>query len=252
MKLKKLFLLASIAILVTSCLSYKKLQYVRTEVDSDKMEYRNERSSKTIKPFDELYIKVLSTDEKTARIFSAESNMSGNSDIHLVSYTVNENGYIYFPFVGKIFVKDLNLEAASERIQSSLSQYLLNTAVRVRFINNNITILGEVKAEGDIVFTNDKLSVFQAIGRAGGITAYGDRKRVTIIRIIDNKVTYNKIDLTDKNVVESPYYYIEPNDVIVVKPLKAIYNTFQNNTYGTLLTTITTALAVYVTIRSLN
>ncbi len=216
------------------------------------MEYRNERSSKTIKPFDELYIKVLSTDEKTARIFSAESNMSGNSDIHLVSYTVNENGYIYFPFVGKIFVKDLNLEAASERIQSSLSQYLLNTAVRVRFINNNITILGEVKAEGDIVFTNDKLSVFQAIGRAGGITAYGDRKRVTIIRIIDNKVTYNKIDLTDKNVVESPYYYIEPNDVIVVKPLKAIYNTFQNNTYGTLLTTITTALAVYVTIRSLN
>lgn len=252
MKVKKIFLIAFIAILVSSCLSYKKLQYVRTEENSEKMEYRNERSSKTIKPFDELYIKVLSTDEKTARIFSAESNMSGNSDIHLVSYTVNENGYIYFPFVGKIFVKDLNLEAASERIQSSLSQYLLNTAVRVRFINNNITILGEVKAEGDIVFTNDKLSVFQAIGRAGGITAYGDRKRVTIIRIIDNKVTYNKIDLTDKNVVESPYYYIEPNDVIVVKPLKAIYNTFQNNTYGTLLTTITTALAVYVTIRSLN
>lgn len=250
MKLNRLCFIALIALLASSCMSYNKLQYVRNVEEIENTNFKNERTSKTIKPFDELYIKVLSTDEKTARIFSAESNIAGQSDMHLVSYTVNEEGYIIFPFVGKILVKDLTLEGASEKVQTALNQYLLQTAVRVRFINNHITVLGEVENEGEFTFTMDKLSIFQAVGMAGGVSPYGDRRRVIVMRIVDNKVTYNNVNLADKNVVESKFYYVEPNDVIIVKPLKAITHTFQNNTYGTALATISSLMAILLFIKS--
>lgn len=233
--------------MVSSCMSYEKLQYVNEGKGSD---YRYDRKSKTIKPFDELYIKVLSTDEKTAAIFANESRSSSQTDLQLSSYTVNENGYILFPFAGKILVKDLNLEEAADKIQQAVSQYLLNTAVRVRFINNTITVLGAVGKEGAYDFTGDKLTVFEAIGLAGGVSPYGDRKKVTIIRAVDSKITYNEVNLADKNVVESRFYYIEPNDVVVVKPLRAITHTFQNNTYSTGLATISTLIAVLLFIKT--
>ena len=247
MRLKSFFYIAVIAVIFSSCMSYNKMQYIR---EGNSSEYRYDRKSKTIKPFDELYIKVLSTDEKTAVIFSAETRSSNFSDLHLVSYTVNEDGDILFPFVGKIKVNDLTLEEAAEKVQASLSQYLLNTAVRVRFINNRVTILGAVFKEGDYSFSVDKISVFQALGMAGGINPYGDRKKVTVIRVMDKKVTYNEVDLADRNVVESKFYYIEPNDVIVVKPLRAITHTFQNNTYSTVLASISTLIAVLLFIRT--
>ncbi|NJO67975.1 MAG: hypothetical protein HC830_00675 [Bacteroidetes bacterium] len=250
MKFLNYLFIALVALTATSCMSYSKLQYVKNSENAENLQLESRRTSKTIKPFDELYVKILSTDEKTARIFSAESTMAGNNDTHLVSYTVNEDGDILFPFVGKISVKEMTLEQASEKIQKSLSQYLLNTAVRVRFINNHITVIGEVNSAGEFTFTTDKVSIFQAIGMAGGINNYGSRKNVTIIRVINDKATYNQINLGDKNVVQSPYYFIEPNDVVVVKPHRAIINTFQNNTYSTVLTTLTTLLTIIVAIRS--
>jgi polysaccharide export outer membrane protein len=227
-------------------MSYKKLQYIREGASTD---YKTERKSKTIKPFDELYIKVLSTDEKTAAIFTVESR-SLTTDLHLVSYTVDEKGEIYFPFVGSIYVKDLTLEEASEKIQSALSQYLLNTAIRVRFINNSVTVLGEVVKGGDFTFSTDKLSIFQAIGLAGGITAYGNREKVTVIRMIDNKTTFNEVNLAAKNIVESKFYYIEPNDVVIVTPVKAVTRTFQNYTYATVLASISSLMAVLLFIKT--
>lgn len=246
MKLSNILCFALLALTISSCMSYKKLQYVREGKDSD---YKTERRSKTIKPFDELYIKVLSTDEKTAAIFSIESR-SITTDLHLVSYTVNEKGEIYFPFVGRIHVKDLTLEEASEKVQSALSQYLLNTAVRVRFINNSVTVLGQVEKGGDFTFSTDKLSIFQAIGLAGGINAYGDREKVTVIRMIDNKTTFNEVNLAAKNIVESKFYYIEPNDIVIVKPLKAVTRTFQNHTYSTVLASVSTLIAVLLFIKT--
>lgn len=247
MKFKNYVWIAVIAIVVSSCMSYEKLQYVNEGKAND---FRYDRKSKTIKPFDELYIKVLSTDEKTAAIFANESRSASQTDLQLASYMVNESGYILFPFAGKILVKDLTLEDAAEKIQQAVSQYLLNTAVRVRFINNTVTVLGAVAKEGAYDFTGDKLSIFEAVGLAGGVSPYGDRKKVTIIRAIDSKITYNEVNLADKSIVESKFYYIEPNDVIVVKPLRAITHTFQNNTYSTGLATISTLIAVLLFIKT--
>lgn len=247
MKLRSVFYVIALAMILSSCMSYSKMQYIR---EGKSNEYSFNRASKTIKPFDELYIKILSTDEKTANIFSPETRSSNFNDLYLQSYMVNEKGTIYFPFVGEIMVNNLTLEEASRKIQSALSQYLLNTAVRVRFINNNVTVLGAVNEEGDYGFTVDKISIFQAIGFAGGINAYGSRKNVTVIRVVDNKVTYNEVNLADKNIVESKFYYIEPNDVIVVKPLRAITHTFENNTYATILATISSLIAVLLFIKT--
>lgn len=239
-----------IAMLFTSCVSYNKLKYLNNLEPSESTVYKNERTSKTIRNFDVLYIKVLSTDEKTSKIFTPESNSNNSGMSYLTSYTVNEKGAIYFPFVGEIVVKDLTLEEASGKIQSALSQYLLNTAVIVQFINNHVTVIGEVNSEGDFNFTSDKVTIFQAIGMARGIKYYGNRNKVTIIRTVDNKITYNFVDLSDKNIVESKFYYVEPNDVIVVKPRKSITNTFQNYTFTTILASISAAITVLYFIKN--
>jgi polysaccharide biosynthesis/export protein len=225
-------------------MSYNKLKYLQNLETSENTVYKNERTSKTVRNFDVLYIKVLSTDEKTSRIFTPEPNSNNSGMSYLTSYTVNEKGAIYFPFVGEIVVKDLTLEQASGKIQSALSQYLLNTAVIVQFINNHVTVVGEVNSEGDFTFTSDKVTIFQAIGMARGIKYYGDRNKVTVIRTVDDKITYNFVDLGDKNIVASNFYYVEPNDVIVVKPQKSITHTFQNYTFTTILSTISAAITV--------
>jgi polysaccharide biosynthesis/export protein len=239
-----------IVILFTSCVSYDKLKYLSNLEPHESTVYNNERKSKSIRNFDVLYIKVLSTDEKTSKIFTPESNMNSGGLGYLISYTVNEKGAIYFPFVGEIVVKDLTLEQASGKIQTALSQYLLNTAVIVQFMNNHVTVVGEVNSEGDFTFTSDKVTIFQAIGMAKGIKYFGDRNKVTVIRTVDSKITYNFVDLSDKNIVESKFYYVEPNDVIVVKPRKSITRTFQNYTYSTVLSTVSALITVLVFIKN--
>ncbi|MFW5759931.1 MAG: polysaccharide biosynthesis/export family protein [Cyclobacteriaceae bacterium] len=232
-----------IFLVFASCVPQKKLKYAR-ETHHSKTTYENIRKQKTIRPFDELYIKILSIDEETAQIFYNPNEMRGISNLNLLSYLVNENGNIDFPFVGKILVKNLTLDQAGQKIQNSLEEYLPNTEVVVKYVNNQITILGEVERQGEYVFVDDKITIFQALGLAGGISRYGNRENVVLVRDMDNKITYHEIDLTRRNVVESPYYYLLPDDLIIVEPLRAKSWSYQNVTYSTLLSTVTTVLAI--------
>lgn len=229
-----------------SCVPQEKLRYVQDETSSQiKSSYNHVRPLKRIQPFDNLYIKVLSIEAETAQIFSNETMMNGAGfDVNLISYTVNEKGLIDFPFIGEIDVNNLTLKEAKLKIENALSEYISNTSITIKFVNSNITVLGEVKQQGEFPYFKEQINIFQAIGFAGGMTDYGDKSRITLIREYDNVIKYHYLDLTDKKVIETEYFYLQPNDIVIVEPIKTKFRNLRTFTYSTLLATATTLVTI--------
>ena len=225
----------------------KKLKYVlNTGDDIYKNQYINDRSEKTIQPYDYLYIKIFSLDERTNAIFNNQNSYQYQTE--LLSYTVDGKGSISVPFIGSINVKDLTINEAKEKIEKSLTLYLRDISVIVRFVSNKVTILGEVYRPGQYSFYDEKITVFQALGYASGINTFGNKSDITLIREKDNVIKYHYLDLTKKNIAESDYYYLLPNDIIIINPVNAKYREMRDyslNLIATLASTIFTIVTIY-------
>ena len=138
----------------------------------------------------------------------------------------------------------LQQQRLPEKIQKALSDYVSNTSIIVKYIDNQVTVMGEVKQQGVYTFIQDKLNIYEALGLGGGLTQYGDRKKIILIRNEGSKIMHYRLDLSDSKIAGKDYYYILPNDVIIVEPLKALSASYQNITYTTILSSITTLIAV--------
>ena len=233
-----------IMLFIISCVPVKELKYFNDINEIDEPEV-NPRVQKIIMPFDRLYIKALSIDPQTSLIFNSSEEMrygSGNSGV--IGYMVDENGDINFPFVGNIRLTSLTTSQAGEKIQKALNDYVSNTSIIVKYIDNQVTVMGEVLRQGVLPFTQDKLTIYEALSLGGGITRYGDRKNVVLIRNEGNKIMRYRLNLSDSRIAGKSYYYVLPNDIIIVEPLKAISSSYPNFTLTTALTSITTLIAV--------
>ena len=232
--------------LMVSCVPKKQLSYFN---DINELEPGiNPRTQKTIMPFDKLYVKVLSIDPETSQIFNTTDEIRsagyGSGMGSIIGYLVDEKGNINFPFVGDINVGGMTTGQAGTKIQTALSDYVSNISVVVKYVDNQVTIMGEVQRQGVFGFSQDKLNVYEALGLGGGITRYGDRKNVILIRHEGDQVKHYRMNLTDSKIASKDFYYIYPNDVIVVEPLKAISSSYANITYTTILSSVTTLLAI--------
>jgi polysaccharide export outer membrane protein len=165
-------------------------------------------------------------------------------DNELLSYAVDDVGDISMPFIGNINVKGLTINEAREKIEKSLALYLNNVSVIVRFVSNKVTVLGEVNRPGQHAFYDEKVTVFQALGFASGATGFGDLSHVTLIRERDNVIKYHYLDITKKNIATSEFYYLLPNDIVIINPINAKYRAMRD--YGLDVTSaiLTTVLAV--------
>lgn len=233
-----------LAILISSCVPHKKLLYF---TDSNKLTtIDNKKEQKRIQPFDFLYIRVLSTDEKTAQIFNFTDAIR-SYDTKTFNYTVDENGNISFPFVGLVNMKGLTLNEAEIKIQKILSEYVTSTAqtsIVIRFADNRISVMGEVNRQGEYQFIPDKINIYEALALAGGITRFGNRKNIILIRRNSNQVNYYKLDLSNSNIAKSEFFDIKHGDIVVVEPLKSISWSYQSGTYSSILSTIGTLIAI--------
>ena len=230
-------------LLTASCVPIKQLNYFN-DLDDLQEPGVNPRTQKLIMPFDKLYIKVLSIDEKTNQIFNTTEEMRNGVSNGVLGYLVDEKGNVNFPFVGNINVASLTTAQASEKIQKALSDYVSQISVTVKYIDNQITVMGEVKQQGVYSFIQDKLNIYEALGLGGGLTQYGDRKKVILIRNVGDKIMHYRLNLSDSKIANKDYYYVLPNDVIIVEPMSAISSSYQNITYTTILSSITTLIAV--------
>jgi len=169
---------------------------------------------------DQLYIQVISDDPQNAVFLNLiqpdRANISGNNT-ELITYLVDENGDIYFLLMGKIHVAGLTVEELRRLLQGKVDNYLANAAVFVKLVGRNITVLGEVDHPGQHTMIKNRLSIFEAIGTAGDVTDWGNYGDVMLIREMPEGKLITHIDLLNPDLVNSPYYYILPNDVLYVK-----------------------------------
>ncbi len=241
---KNLVSFLAFIIVLSSCVSRRNINYLQEldEVDIPDT-YENVRKEKVIQVYDKLYIKIYNIDPNINNLFQDRVNMTQN--VNLMSYTVNEKGVIDFPYVGNINLQGLTLEEAKIELEKEFNKYMPNTSIIVRFVGNVITVIGEVNRQGEYSFVDDKINIFQALSYASGINNYGDKSNVTVIREINNQITYHELDLSKKSIVESSYYYLNPNDVVVVKPIKAKYRTYRDFALiSVVLSSVTTLIVV--------
>jgi polysaccharide export outer membrane protein len=231
-------------VLAISCVPINELKYFN-DINELEEPIVNPKIQKTILPFDRLYIRVLSTDPQTSQIFSFSEDIRNSTESNpLLGYQVDEAGNITFPFVGKVNVGSLTTRDAALKIQTALNDYVPNCSITVKFIDNQISVLGEILKQGVFTFAQDKLNIYEALALGGGLTRYGDRKNIILIRQEGDKIMHHRLNLSESKIASKDYYYVFPNDVIVVEPLKSVSSSYQNNTYTTILTSITTLIAV--------
>lgn len=231
MKKIKLFLFLGL-IAMASCTSYKKVPYLQNsaEIDTTKVtEFYDAR----IQPKDMLTITVSSEKPEAAVPFNltipTAMNTSGGGSRSLSSqpvlqtYLVDNEGYIDFPILGKLQVKGMTKGELEEMIKERIkSNFTTDPIVTVRMANFKVTVLGEVSAPGVHTITNEKVNIFEALAMSGDLTVFGQRDNVKLIREgADGTKRIVPLDLNDANIIYSPYYYMQQNDILYVEPNKA-------------------------------
>ena len=156
----------------------------------------------------------------------AASNVQFNQNQQaLQNYLVDSEGNIEFPILGTISVTGLSRQELQNKLKNKISEYVQDPIVNVRILNFQVTVLGEVKNPGTYDVRDEYLTLPQALGLAGDLTIFGERKNVLIIRQGENNTKkYNYLDLTDSNALSSPYYMLRQNDLIYIEPKKNYLN----------------------------
>jgi polysaccharide export outer membrane protein len=158
-----------------------------------------------------------------------EATMRVNGQPQLQPYLVDSEGLINFPELGRIKVEGMTRIDLAEDLQEQLLKYVDKPIVNVRIVNFQVSVLGEVNRPGTFTITDEYLTVSKALGLAGDMTIYGKRKNVLVVREEDGSKSHAYLDLTQAEVLNSPYYYLKQNDVVYVEPNRAqrqssIYN----------------------------
>lgn len=227
--MKKILIIA-VALAVCSCASTKRVNYVQ-DLMTDTPENIAAEQHIRIKPLDKITIVVNSKDPELASPFNvastnaslhASANGSVSSGSQLQVRTVDENGYLTMPIIGEIKCSGkTRFELAREIEQKIISGgYISDPMVNVQLSDIRFSVLGEVKGPGQYDIDNDRVTILDALAMAGDMTLYGVRDDVTVIREVDGKRVAGTLDLTSKDIFTSPYFYIQQNDVIYVKPNK--------------------------------
>ena len=240
-----------LVIAVSSCTTKKQLTYLQN-VDSlpSGTVYYKEPIEYRIQNNDILYIRVVSLSEQVDMQINTFQSQSGQNmfqneiSLFLYGYSVSDSGYVDVPSLGKINVIGRTIEEAQEVIYNRVNESIRNSTVIVKLISFKFSVLGEVRKPGIYMNYNNQITVLEAISKAGDITDFGDRKLVLVIRPTKSETKTFRIDLTDKSILSSEAFFLLPNDIVYIEPIKS--KTFRINipTMTLVLTTISTLILV--------
>lgn len=259
------FLLAIISIILisTSCVPNRKYQYLqKDDVNAKKFEIPKDTVLRSyditdfeyrIQSEDILNINFKSLTNEEFDFFSQSQQGNGTGGggaggaaLLLRGYLVDENGEVEFPVVGRVKVSGLTVYEAQNRIQEIANQYLDSPVVDVRLLNFRFTVLGEVDRQGVINSYNNRTSLLEGLGLAGGVGELADRHNIKIIRQEGNSANVYYVDLLSEDFVNSPFYYLNQNDIIVVPPLKQRpFRVYFSQNLALLVSSISFLLLVY-------
>ncbi len=243
-------LLAVIAfsLVITSCVSQKKMRYLQEgTIEPENVQTAQTTGEVKIKPFDVLHVQVYSASPELSRIpgFDISSNLGTTASIYLQGYSVGHDGKLQLPLLGTLVVEGLTIPELEEQLNVVAREKIsLDADVMVRLVNFRISVLGEVKDPAVVEVFDSRISVLEALARAGDLTVYGNRKNVMLIRDNYGKKEVIYLDLTDRNLLYSPYFYLQNNDVIYVQPMNAKSYGFAQVQWSVLFSSVSTLIAI--------
>ena len=206
---------------MTSCVQHRELLNFTIGEFPDTVAYSP--PPMVIQPDDLLSIQIMTSDPATTQpynLISANANVSGNTNSRpLIGYLVDAAGQIEFPGIGSMSVAGLTIDGLREKIELGLSNQLVNPAIIIRFVNFRITVDGEVQQPGSFIMPNERVTILDATGLAGGLTEYANRSNILIIRMQNGEREFGRINLHDRDVFNSPYFYLRQNDYLYIEPL---------------------------------
>lgn len=256
-KMRNLFFLLFVVVLGASCVPAKKLVYLQHE---DELKRRKEIPKDSIlrahpmkiqeyriQPLDMLAIGFESITDEEYDFFSKVSpnQRTGGSSPLLSGILVDIEGNIEYPVVGKINIAGLTVFEAQNKMQNVADKFLNDVVVRIRLLNFRFTVLGEVRAERVVSSPNTRVTMMEAIGLTGGFSELADRSHVKVIRQKGDTSEIFYVNLLEEEYIESKYYYIQQNDVIIVPPLKQrTFKQYFSQNVGLITTTLSAALFI--------
>jgi polysaccharide export outer membrane protein len=234
-----------------SCASRKDVVYLQ-DVGNFETQVDNNKSATKFKVDDLVAIHVSSLNPEISAPFNLYKGSSeGGGRPEQVSYLVDQDGMIDFPVIGKIKIEGLSPDELRMLLRQKLTDYLKDPIINIRLMNFTVTILGQVGRPGTYPVNGEQISILEALGMAGDLTLRAKRDNILIMRDFNGTKVYSRLDLTSKNVVKSPVFYLSQNDVVYVEPNKVgIRDTaFGNSTSFTwaILSTVITTTALLIT-----
>lgn len=249
-----------LVIFLSSCGNLKQLQYMQGNIDTAALSKIN-FVEPVIQEGDILAIVVYSDNQLASSYYNQGSTVpspGGSGALGLSNsvpassgYEVNKEGSIQLYSLGQVPAKGLTRKQLSENLAKLYLErdLLKNPYVEVRFLNFKITIVGDVNRPGVYTFPSERVNIFEAIGFAGDLTNYAQRDNVLVIREFNNTRRFARLDLTDPNVLNSPFYFLQQNDMIIVDPNKT-KATITDQTYRTIsiATSIVSVVAIVISV----
>ena len=242
------FCLFIILILLQSCGSRKDIAYLQ-DVDNNK-NTDNKYSYEPLLKNDDLLSIIVSADDPEITYPFNIPQIQGNYKVSndqdgIKTYLIDSYGFIEYPVIGKIQLAGLTRKEAIEKLTEKVKEYITNPTINLRILNYKISVLGEVKSPGNYPLESERITLLEALSKAGDLTIYGRRNNILVIREKNGIKSFNRIDITKSDFINSEYYFLTQNDVIVVEQNKTKVN---SSVIGPNVTAIISATSVLISI----
>ncbi len=247
--LLSIWILATV-IFLGSCVPQKKLlllqekPQVKEQGKADELlkTFALQQQAYTLKPGDVLSLKVQSTTPNEFNFLNTGTATFGQTDPVLDGYTLDTEGNILLPAVGKVNLNGLSMPEARIKVTEALKPYLTDPTVNLRLLTFRYTVLGEVTRQGQFTTYQDNINLMEAVASAGGMTTYANRGRIKLIRYDNGQAKLYTFSLLDNQTIAQANFFLQPNDMIVVDPLPA------KNIRENLLTNVSLGLSLITTL----
>lgn len=249
-----------VAVIITGCVPLKKVTLFQAETKGgDTLSYRYIESATfqthKVKKGDYLYINVRTSIDEDAKkyeeLFNISSNQNtsslnaNNSNLYLTSYLVDTDGNIDMPTIGKVYVVGLTVNDIKDILTKRIQEYTPNAVVNVKLVNFKVMVVGEVAHEGVIQVYDDKISVYEALAQSGGVKTWGKRDAILLVRMTEKGQEIHKLDILKDSFIASEFYYLKPNDILYVKPMKGKQWGFEAFPYTFVFSTVAFVLSLW-------
>jgi polysaccharide export outer membrane protein len=254
-------LLLSACLMLSSCYYNKRLIYFQDKHYSENRPtlVESKKSAYKLQTNDVISVQIKSgteTTEAASSIFNVSSSQNGMfatpGSLYLAGYSIDADGKIMLPVLGEVTVRGLTLDEVQDLVQQNANKFLNRPTVIVKLTSFKVTVLGEVKNPGYFYVYNNQVSVLEALGMAGDLTATANRKNIKLIRQGATNSEVILLDLTKPDLLKSPYYYMYPSDVIYVEPLSARSKKTNLELLSVVFAGLTTAVLVFSYIQTQN